>query len=161
MYIAWDLAFVGFGRVAGIAADSGAVLVLVVASQASQREKSAIVSLSTAWVVTNYEEMIRLLRYFDQKDLLDTLSKADPLDRPRLWREFFAATDPNKATPENEALDRYFGRLARANQIFRDEGVAGWRTDRGEVFIVLGEPDEIYDSSPLRGSVWRPRPVTS
>lgn len=139
------------GQVIRLTPDSAPLgeLRLVVGSGASQREKSAIVSLSTAWVVTNYEEMILLLRYFDKKDLLDTLEHADPIDRPRLWRDFFRLTDPNKATPENEALDLYFGRLARANQLFRDEGVAGWRTDRGEVYIVLGEPDEIYDSSPL------------
>jgi GWxTD domain-containing protein len=139
------------GQVIRLTPDSAPLgeLRLVVGSGASRREKSAIVSLSAAWVVTNYEEMITLLRYFDQKDLLDTLKRADPVDRPRLWRSFFAATDPNKATPENEALDTYFGRLARANHLFRDEGVPGWRTDRGEVFIVLGEPDEIYDSSPL------------
>jgi GWxTD domain-containing protein len=139
------------GQVIRLTPDSAPLgeLRLVVGSAADKREKSAIVSLSTAWVVTNYEEMITLLRYFDKKDLLDTLKKADPVDRPRLWRSFFHDTDPNKATPENEALDTYFGRLARANQLFRDEGAAGWRTDRGEVFIVLGEPDEIYDSSPL------------
>jgi GWxTD domain-containing protein len=139
------------GQVIRLTPDSAPLgeLRLVVGSQGSLREKSAIVSLSTAWVVTNYEEMLRLLRYFDKKDLLDTLEQADPVDRPQLWRRFFAQTDPNKSTPENEALDIYFGRLARANQLFRDEGVAGWRTDRGEVYIVLGEPDEIYDSSPL------------
>jgi GWxTD domain-containing protein len=139
------------GQVIRLTPDSAPLgeLRLVVGSGTAQREKSAIVSLSAAWVVTNYEEMIRLLRFFDKKELLDTLEKADPVDRPTLWRSFFAATDPNKSTPENEALDTYFGRLARANQLFRDEGVAGWRTDRGEVYIVLGEPDEIYDSSPL------------
>lgn len=139
------------GQVIRLTPDSAPLgeLRLVVGSAAGQREKSAIVSLSTAWVVTNYEEMITLLRYFDKKDLLDTLKKADAVDRPRLWRSFFHDTDPNKSTPENEALDTYFGRLARANQLYRDEGAAGWRTDRGEVYIVLGEPDEIYDSSPL------------
>ena len=139
------------GQVIRLTPDSAPLgeLRLVVGSGTAQREKSAIVSLSTAWVVTNYEEMITLLRFFDKKDLLDTLEKADPVDRPRLWRNFYATTDPNKSTPENEALDVYFSRLARATQLFRDEGVAGWRTDRGEVYIVLGEPDEIYDSSPL------------
>jgi GWxTD domain-containing protein len=139
------------GQVVRLTPDSAPLgeLRLVVGEADGRREKSAIVSLSTAWVVTNYEEMITLLRYFDRKDMLDSLEKADPADRPRLWRSFFAASDPNKATPENEALDVYFGRLARANQLFRDEGTAGWRTDRGEVYIVLGEPDEVYDSSPL------------
>lgn len=122
---------------------------LIVGSGDDRRTASAIVSLSTEWVVTNYEDMVGLLRYFSHQDLLDSLSKVPPGERSRIWREFYVASDPNRATPENEALDQYFSRLSIANLRFRDEGIQGWRTDRGEVYILLGEPDEIYDSSPL------------
>ncbi|MEK7380200.1 MAG: GWxTD domain-containing protein, partial [Gemmatimonadota bacterium] len=69
---------------------------------------------------------------------------------PALWRRFWVESDPNPNTPENEALDIYFTRLAIANQRFRNEtgSSGGWRTDRGEVFITLGEPDRIIESSP-------------
>ena len=139
------------GQVVRLTPDSAPLgeLKLVVGTSAARREASAIVSLSTQWVVTNYEEIISLLRYFDRKEMLDTLRKAPVAARPDLWRKFYSSTDPNPATPENEALDQYFGRLAIASSRFRDEGVAGWRTDRGEVYICLGEPDEIYDSSPV------------
>ena len=69
-------------------------------------------------------------------------------ERARLWRDFFTATDPNSGTPENEALNQYFARVNAANQRFKDEGVPGWRTDRGEVFITLGPPDESIESTP-------------
>lgn len=139
------------GQVIRLTPDSAPLgeLRLVVGTDASKREASAIVSLSTAWVVTNYEDMLTLLRYFGHNEKLDTLRRATPAERSQLWRNFYLSTDPNRATPENENLDRYFGRLAIANSQFRDEGVAGWRTDRGEVYILLGEPDEVYDSSPL------------
>lgn len=139
------------GQVIRLTPDSAPLgqLRLVVGSGPGQRETSAIVSLSTAWVVTNYEEMTTLLKYFGYKNKLDSLRSAPASDRPTLWRNFYRSTDPNPATPENEALDLYFGRLAAANNLFRDEGVPGWRTDRGEVYIGLGEPDEVYDSSPL------------
>ena len=139
------------GQVIRLTPDSAPLgeLRLVVGSGPARRETSAIVSLSTAWVVTNYQEMITLLRYYGYKEKLDSLENVSPAERSQLWRSFYSSTDPNKATPENEALDRYFSRLAIANARFRDEGVPGWRTDRGEVYIVLGEPDEIYDSSPL------------
>jgi hypothetical protein len=42
-------------------------------------------------------------------------------------------------------LEQYFVRLQAANQRFRDEGLPGWLTDRGEVLITLGEPDEVFD----------------
>ena len=51
-------------------------------------------------------------------------------------------------TPENEALDRYFLRLGAANEQFREEGIPGWLTDRGEVLIVLGPPNEMIDPHP-------------
>jgi GWxTD domain-containing protein len=108
---------------------------------------SALVSLSSNWIVSNYEEMIALLRHFGHEDALAGLRGASPADRPRLWREFYFTTDPNPATPENEALDAYFARLAIADQRFNDEGQPGWRTERGEVYAVLGEPDEVLDAS--------------
>jgi len=50
-------------------------------------------------------------------------------------------------TPENEALDQYFRRVQIANQRFRESVDPGWLTDRGEVFITLGEPDDVFDAS--------------
>jgi len=108
---------------------------------------SALVSLSSSWIVSNYDEMVALLRHFGHEDALSALRGAPARDRPRLWRDFYHNTDPNPATPENEALDAYFGRLAIADQRFNDEGQPGWRTERGEVYVVLGEPDEVLDAS--------------
>lgn len=112
------------------------------------RSVSAVVSFSQAWVVTNFEEMVDLLRYFGYDERLSALRKASPSQRSRLWRDFYRATDPNTTTPENEALNQYFSRLGAANRQFTDEGVPGWRTDRGEVFIALGPPDESIESTP-------------
>ncbi len=104
-----------------------------------------LVAFSGQWVVANFDEMISLLRYFTSADTLRALSSAPPDQRAAAWRKFYHDTDPNPATPENEALNQYFARLEEANQRFRDEGVPGWLTDRGEVLITLGEPDEILD----------------
>lgn len=121
---------------------------IVVGTGAASDSTVAVVSFSQDWVVTNFDDMVALLRYFPPSPALDSLRKAPTDERARLWKAFYRATDPNSATPDNEALDRYFARMARANQRFRDEGVAGWRTDRGEVYIRLGEPDEVFDASP-------------
>ena len=106
-----------------------------------------LVSFSNQWVITNFDEMLSLLRYFERQDWVDSLRRATPERRPEVWREFWKATDPVAITPENEALDDYFRRVQQANLRFQDEGQPGWMTDRGEVFITLGEPDEILDMS--------------
>ena len=123
-------------------------LKLAVGTPPNQRSVSALVSFSQAWVVTNFDEMLDILRYFGEDARVSAMRKAPPSERSRLWREFYAETDPNKATPENEALNQYFTRITAANARFTDEGVAGWRTDRGEVFISLGAPDESIETSP-------------
>jgi GWxTD domain-containing protein len=106
-----------------------------------------LVSFSNQWVITNFDEMVSLLRYFDRQDWVDSLRRSAPEHRPDVWREFWKATDPVPITPENEALDDYFRRVQQANLRFQDEGQPGWLTERGEVFISLGEPDEMLDLS--------------
>jgi GWxTD domain-containing protein len=123
-------------------------LSLVVGEGDGERKVSALVSFTQAWVVTNFDEMLDLLRYFGHDEQVNAMRKAPPSERARMWREFYAATDPNNVTPENEALNQYFSRIAQANQKFTDEGVPGWRTDRGEVYINLGAPDEAIENSP-------------
>lgn len=120
---------------------------LVVGSGPSARRTSALVSFTSAWLVTDYDQMLDLLRYFGANPYLDSLRRAPVADRPRLWRQFWRTTDPNPRTPQNEQLDEYFSRVALANAQIRDEGVPGWRTERGEVFITLGAPDEVNEGS--------------
>jgi len=129
---------------------------LVVGTGAAKRQTSALVSFSGAWILTNYTDMVDLLRWFGHDDMVKALKKAPEAERPRLWVEFYRETDPVPATPENEALEQYFGRMAIANQRFNNEEVPGWRTDRGMVFITLGEPEEIYNgSSTAQGRIIR------
>jgi GWxTD domain-containing protein len=115
------------------------------ADAAALRTVPFLVSFSDQLAITSYDQMISLLRYFERQDWVDKLRHATPDQRPAVWREFYKATDPVEATPENEALDGYFRRIQIANQRFRESGDPGWLTDRGEVFITLGDPDDVFD----------------
>jgi GWxTD domain-containing protein len=106
-----------------------------------------LVSFSNQWVITNFDEMMSLLRYFPRQEWVDSLRRASADRRPEVWRGFWKATDPVPMTPENEAIDDYFRRVQQANIRFQDEGGPGWLTERGEVLISLGEPDEMLDLS--------------
>jgi len=124
-------------------------LTVTVGEGADAKKAVALVSFSRSWVVTNYENLLALLRFFPwEPERLSALRNAKPPERPRLWREFWVATDPNKDTSENEALEIYFTRIAIANERFKDEGGPGWRTERGEVYITLGDPDQALETPP-------------
>lgn len=56
---------------------------------------------------------------------------------------FWKLRDPNPNTPENEGKLEYFERVKRADEMFRGTRERGWRSDRGRVYIVYGEPSEI------------------
>lgn len=114
----------------------------------------ALVSFSDQWVITNLDQVLSMLRYFGHEHEIDQIRNAPADEKLALWRKFWKETDPTPVTPQNEALDEYFARLQEANQRFHEQGEPGWLTDRGEAFITLGEPDEVYDaSSVLQGPV--------
>ena len=137
-------------QVIRLAPDSVALgeLRLVVGSKPNERPVSALVSFTNAWVVTNFDEMLDLLRYFGQDERIAAMRRAPAQDAVSALARVLRADRSRSGTPENEALNQYFSRVQAANQRFTDEGVPGWRTDRGEVLINLGPPDESVESTP-------------
>ena len=95
--------------------------------------------------VATFTEMVNYLRYFGSPSRLQALHDAPPNARAAAWAAFLRETDPDPATPGNEALRDYFGRIAQANIRFREDGAIGWLTDRGRVFVALGTPDQFYE----------------
>ncbi len=110
----------------------------------------ALVTFSEQWAVTNLDDVLSLLRYFGHEAEIQQMRAASPAERSELWRAFWRRTDPDTTTPENEALIAYFRRVEIANIRFREESQAGWLTDRGEVYITIGEPDQFERSDDLR-----------
>lgn len=63
---------------------------------------------------------------------------------------FWAQRDPTPGTPQNEFKEEHYRRIEYANKFFgRDAPKPGWMTDRGRVYIILGEPmdKEIHEGS--------------
>lgn len=104
-----------------------------------------LVSFGEDLPITSIDEMVNYLRFFTTSQRLKALRDTAPEFRAAAWAAFVRETDPNPATPQNEALHDYFVRLRQANARFRDEGSSGWLTDRGRVYVTLGEPDQIYE----------------
>jgi GWxTD domain-containing protein len=90
---------------------------------------------------------------------LQALREVPEEERPAAWAAFMRETDSIPSTVQHEDLRAYFERLVRANARFREDGVAGWMSDRGRAFIVLGEPDQIIeptftDLQRVRQQIW-------
>lgn len=95
--------------------------------------------------VLSFKEMLGYLRFFRARDKLAPLYSASPEERGARWSAFLKATDPNPNTPQNEALDAYFGRIRDANTLFTSDVPRGWTSDRGMVYVTLGEPSNAYE----------------
>ena len=97
----------------------------------------------------SYEELLNQLRYYVAPERLKTLRDTPIEERGNAWAAFLRATDPSPVTPEHEGLQTYFARLQQAALRFRDDGTSrgGWLSDRGRVYVVLGEPDQLYEQN--------------
>ncbi len=108
-------------------------------------EVPLVVGFSDRWAVANIDQLSTLLRYFSAQDLVDKLHTAPREQRAAAWHELYHRSDPDSTTPQNEALDEYLRRIETANQRYSEPMMPGWQTDRGEVLVTLGEPDQTFD----------------
>jgi GWxTD domain-containing protein len=100
-----------------------------------------IISISDQWMVANFDEVLMFIDYIATRAEIDSLRNGSPAERRRHWEEFWQRRDPLPATPANEYRDEFFQRVRYATEQFSEiGGQPGWRTDRGEVYIVLGQP---------------------
>lgn len=62
--------------------------------------------------------------------------------------DFWRKRDPDPSTSRNEIREEFYGKIAYADNNFRERGArsqSGWKTDRGRVYARLGSPDETLD----------------
>ena len=65
-------------------------------------------------------------------------------ERSQFIQQFWLRRDPTPGTPENEFKEEHYRRIAYANDHFSTQtGMAGWKTDRGRIYIHFGPPDEL------------------
>lgn len=76
-----------------------------------------------------------------EKDAFERLQSE--AERESFIAAFWERRDPEPLTPENEFRIEHYERIEYANTMLgRETSVPGWMTDRGRIYIQLGEPDE-------------------
>jgi GWxTD domain-containing protein len=75
-------------------------------------------------------------------------------EREAFIENFWLRRNPTPDSPENEFREEHYRRIAYANEHFA-AGRAGWRTDRGHIYIAYGPADSV-DDHPSGGTYHRP-----
>lgn len=103
--------------------------------------------LSSAFGSMSEEELDDLFdksRYIASKNDMEKYVKLNTIGGKREFMyEFWKAKDENSSLPENEYFRQYLQRVALSNERFTSMGKPGWKTDRGRIYLLYGEPTEI------------------
>lgn len=93
-----------------------------------------------------YADFYSKVRYIITKEEEKIFLELPDSEKDQFIEEFWARRDPDPDTEENEFKMEYFDRMEKANELFVSEGIAGWLTDRGRIYILFGPPtDRITD----------------
>ncbi len=86
------------------------------------------------------EEVPYIIQTEERKEFL---ALANDAERENFIKAFWEVRNPNPGSEVNEYKEEHYRRLAYANQYFGTIAAQdGWRTDRGRIYIVLGEPKQ-------------------
>jgi GWxTD domain-containing protein len=87
------------------------------------------------------EEVIYIISS-TQKDVF--LQMETDRERELFIQAFWKHRDPTSGTHENEFKNEHYRRINYANYTFgRSVPKPGWKTDRGRIYIIIGEPRDI------------------
>lgn len=102
------------------------------------------------------QDVIYLITPEERVAFLGLTSEAE---RERFIEQFWLRRDFVPQTEENEFRDRHYQRMAQANMLYGFGHRAGWQTDRGRIYILYGEPDEVKQDGIHEIWLYNSRPI--
>jgi GWxTD domain-containing protein len=103
--------------------------------QAEDRLRKELASPYAKWL----DEEVRWIISDEERTAFKRLQTDD--EKQAFIEQFWLRRDPTPDTEENEFKEEHYRRIAWANDRFAS-GVPGWKTDRGQIYIKFGPPDE-------------------
>lgn len=104
-------------------------------------QKVAVKDLTPRYRDWLQEEVVYII---SPKEKAVFLQLSNDREREMFIEAFWKARDTEPSTPQNEAKDEHYRRIKYANDNFgRGLDAGGWRSDRGRIYITLGEPKQI------------------
>jgi len=106
--------------------------------------------------LADYIQPMRLI--MDSKDWKE-LKNASPEGQRELLTEFWKRRNPTPESKTNLLEEEFYWRVSEANGQFSWGKTEGWETDRGRIYIIHGQPDNVsrrFDQSYGRSlEIWR------
>jgi GWxTD domain-containing protein len=104
-------------------------------------------SLASEFSVMSEDELDKI---FDESKYIAASSEIKQYDglktvegKRKFLYNFWKTRDTNPETQLNEAYQDYMNRVNKCNERFSYMGREGWKSDRGRVYLMYGEPSEI------------------
>ncbi len=94
--------------------------------------------------VSNADEMINCTRYIMSKNEFEECKNAS--DKKAFIDKFWINIGSGSTERAKQLLKRYYGRVKEANKYYTSY-TQGWKTDRGMIYIIFGEPTNKYINS--------------
>lgn len=107
-------------------------------------EAQYIASEFAAMNEEDVEETFAVSKYLATKNELVKWDKLSDLEgKKNFLFQFWNSRDTDPTTPENEYKNDYFKRVTEANFRFGTIRRKGWKTERGRVLLMYGEPTQV------------------
>jgi GWxTD domain-containing protein len=103
--------------------------------KADERLRKELGSPYAKWL----DEEVRWIISDEERTAFKRLQTDD--EKQAFIEQFWLRRDPTPDTEENEFKEEHYRRIAWANDRFAS-GIPGWKTDRGQIYIKFGPPDE-------------------
>ena len=115
-----------------------ALAILVVPGLIAAGQKKDLLPQYKKWLE---EEVVHIISSLEKQ-----VFKKLQTDRERdlFIDAFWKQRDPTPGAPKNEFKTEHYRRLNYANTYLgRQSPIPGWKTDRGRIYVILGEPNDI------------------
>lgn len=117
-----------------------------------QSDKQVLKELATPYKKWLSEDVVYIITDAERKAFLQLQTNEE---REQFIEEFWQRRNPDPDSVDNPVKEEHYRRIAYTNEHYAS-GIAGWRTDRGRIYIMYGKPDGL--ESHTQGETWN-RPL--
>ena len=109
------------------------------ANKKKPNEKQVLKELATPYKKWLSEDVIYIITDAERRAFLELQTNEE---REQFIEQFWQRRNPDPDSVDNPVKEEHYRRIAYTNKHFAS-GVAGWRTDRGRIYIMYGKPDDL------------------